>query len=274
MDKKRLEELSTRAIDKVGQAVAAGDTEAALSLMPALEREDISMHRLLAQVIYKFLVPLIEEKFVEREKSLTAQIAAAIKAGNKKEAVALLDTKAKTWLTIHDIYEDFLLDCFGYIYDSFGKETLFEFFRKWGEGTRPWFEKRASMTPEESLEAAAMVWKEHMGSTRIVEDKDKYRLVLEPCGSGGKLLERIEQGRSGKKGVSTRIPTKEPLLGDNSNLLVYCAHCPFLFETLAQEWTGKPMWVLTPPQKAGDPCMVDVYKDPSKAPARGKQGKK
>lgn len=271
MDEKRLEELSTRVTDRVSLALAQGDDEEALRLMPALEREDVSMHRLLAQVIYKFLVPLIEDKFIDRQKRLTTQIAEAIKGGDKKKALTLLDAKAKMWLTIHDIYEDFLAECFGYIYDSFGKEALWEFFRKWGEGTRPWFERRVALSPEESLAAAAMVWREHVGTTRIEEDADKYRLILQPCGSGGKVLERIEKGLSGKKGVSTRMRGREPLLGGKSNLLMYCTHCLFLFETLCQEWLGRPLWVLTPPKKAGDPCMVDVYKDPSKLPVRDKQ---
>lgn len=270
MDKKRLEELSARVADRVKLALAQGSSEEALRLMPALEREDTSMHRLLAQVIVKFLVPTIQDKFIERQKSLTAQIAEAIKAGDKDKALVLLEAKTGVWLTIHDIYEDFLADCFGYVYDSFGKEALWEVFRNWGEGTREWFAKRAALSPEASLEAAAMVWREHVGSLRIEEDEDKYRLVLQPCGSGGKIMERLEKGLSGKKGVSTRMRGKEPLLGGKSNLLIYCTHCPFLFETLCREWRGKPLWVITPPQKAGAPCMVDVYKDPAKIPVSGR----
>jgi hypothetical protein len=159
----------------------------------------------------------------------------------------------------HDAYIDFMADCFGLIYDSWGKEALFEFYQKWGDGTKEWFIKRTQLSADDKLELGSRIWKEHIGSTRVEEKDGKYRVILEPCGSGCRRLDRLEDGDCNQKSVSSTMKEAQNLVaGDRPDVPIYCTHCPHLFETLCIEWTGKPVWTVNPPMKAGDPCILEI----------------
>ena len=260
MDEKKVKELCVRATDRMKEALEKGDTEEALRLVPELTREDRNMFKLLSQVISQFLAPFIQERFIEDQKKLGAQIEEAVKQGDKKKATELLDQKFDNWIKIHDIYVDFMGDTFGYIYDTFGKEALFDFYRKWGEDTKDWFVKRAEVSRDELMESGSVMWREHIGATRIERDKDRSRFYLQPCGSGGRRLKRIEEGKAGKKGVSLRFSDEFPLAaGARRDVPMYCTHCPYLFEVLSTEWVGEPVWTVNPPQKVGDPCIIEAW---------------
>lgn len=262
MDKKGLDEireLSVRFADRVKAQLEKGDSAKALELLPELAREDKNMYKLLSQVISQFLVPFITERFLAGQKDFAGQIEEAVKGGEKEKAIELIDKKTDTYKKIHDAYIDFMGDCFGLIYDSWGQQALMDFYQKWGDSTKEWFIKRSKLPAKERAELGTMLWREHIGNTRIEEHDGKYRVILDPCGSGCRRLDRLEKGISVQKSDSSVM--KEPqhlVVGDRPDVPIYCTHCPHLFETLCIEWTGKPVWVVNPPMKAGDPCIHEV----------------
>ncbi|MFC1929801.1 hypothetical protein ACFLW6_02920 [Chloroflexota bacterium] len=260
MNKEKINELCTRVADRVKKSLQKGDIQKALHLLPALETEYWNMHKGQALVMAECIIPFIQDMFIEDQKKLTREIEKRITDGDIDKASQLIDEKTERHMKIHDIYIDFHADCFGYIYDYFGKKGLLGCFRRWGELTKKWFEKRVKLTRDEKIEAMSTTWREHVGNIRIQEDKNKTRIILQPCGSGGRRLEREKEGISGRKGISNRIQEEYPLtVGKRSDIPIYCMHCAYLFEELCREWTGQPLRVMNPPEKAGDPCIIEVY---------------
>ena len=197
MGKKALEEmqeLCVRYADRVKEQLEKGDTDKALELFPELAREDNNIYKLLAQVISRFLVPFITERFLTGQEEFAKQIEKSIKTGEKERAIELIEKKTDTYKKIHDAYIDFLSDCLGLIYDSWGQQALTDFYRNWGEGTKEWFMKRSKLSAEENTKLGIMIWREHLSKTKVEEQDGKYRVILNPCGSGCRRLDRLGKG--------------------------------------------------------------------------------
>ncbi|MBI2868390.1 MAG: hypothetical protein HYX96_01005 [Chloroflexi bacterium] len=255
-------EITTRFADQVVEALEQGDKEKALSLIPALTREDRNMERLLAQVISQFLVPFLEERFIADQKKTGEEIRQAIASGETEKAIELTRAKTERWLRLHDTYIDFMGDTFGWINDNLGQQALFDMYRRWGDGTKDWFVKRSTVPRQEIMELGAIMWREHIGKTRVEVQDGRSLFYLEPCGSGGRRLERIRDEQAGREGIPVRMKEPFPLtVGERKDVPTYCTHCPYLFEVLSREWTGAPVWVVNPPQKVGDPCIIEVRDD-------------
>ncbi len=260
MDEEKIRETCTRVSERVKEQLAKGDVEGALRLMPALEREYWGMHKSQAVVMVDAVIPFITDKFHENQKRLAGEIKTAIENRDIKEAVRLIDLKTEKHMLLHDIYVDLYADFFGYIYDTLGQQAFLDCLRKWGEVTKKWFEKRADLSRDEKIEMMATSWREHISKISIIQEKDKSRVILQPCGSGGRRLDREKAGVSGRKGFSRKMREEFPLcIGPRKNIPIYCMHCPYLFETLSREWAGQPLRVMNPPDKAGDPCIIEVH---------------
>ncbi|MBI2868584.1 MAG: hypothetical protein HYX96_02015 [Chloroflexi bacterium] len=260
MDEKKTQDLCVTVAERVKDALSKGNDEEALRLIPALAREYTNRNKNQVRVITSFVLPLVQERFIEDQKRLAARVSEAVQRGDRAEAIALINTKTRRHMTIHDLCVDFIADCAGYAYDSFGREALFEMWRRWGEGTREWFREKSQISRDDLVEAATMINREHIGPIRIEQGKNSMRIILEPCGSGGRRLERERKGESGRAGVSAAVPEAIPLeVGAREQMPVYCTHCPVLFETYCRELNGRPLWQVNPPQKAGDTCVIEIF---------------
>ncbi len=265
MDQEKIKHLCVRAADRAIEALQNGDNRKALELIPELTREDRNMHKLLAQCISQFIIPYIQKHFIDDQKEMGAQIEQAIKAGEKDKAIALIEAKTEKWRTIHDLYIDFMGDTFGWVYDNFGWEGLRALYAMWGEGTKDWFIRRTQVSRDELIESGSTMWREHLADTQIKEGKTSSWFIQQPCGSGGRRLKRIQEGRAGKSGVSLEMKDEFPLeVGGRKDIPVYCTHCPSLFELMGKKWTGQPVWKVNPPSQVGDPCIIEVFDRPQK----------
>lgn len=99
------------------------------------------------------------------------------------------------------------------------------------------------------------------GSVQIVEEPDRYRLIFDPCGSGGAM--RRESLANDMDVFSTASPLT---WGRTGEVPAYCAHCAFN-ELTSVNRVGYPLWVTEFNPDAGKPCGWSVFKDPDKIPA-------
>jgi hypothetical protein len=103
---------------------------------------------------------------------------------------------------------------------------------------------------------------EREGAARIVEDDDKVRLVLEPCGSGGAL-----RRRAGRQGIAVLPHASPATWGRAGEVPAYCAHCAFNeLESIAR--FGYPLLVTEFDPDPAQPCGWTIYKRPEAIPER------
>lgn len=99
------------------------------------------------------------------------------------------------------------------------------------------------------------------GSVRIVEEVDRYRLLVDPCGSGG-AMRRAVQGRPG----FTLLSESSPLTwGQAGTVPGYCAHCA-LNEVESWRRLGYLLWVTDFDADPSRPCAWTIMKDRSRPP--------
>lgn len=103
------------------------------------------------------------------------------------------------------------------------------------------------------------------GDFKIREEKDRWVMVFDPCGSGGAMIRR-PQGGGSSLGKTTK-----PYSWAWSKVGVpyFCAHCCVWHEIMAIEKNGYPSRITECP--GDDPvkaCKWYVYKDPNLIPER------
>jgi hypothetical protein len=123
----------------------------------------------------------------------------------------------------------------------------------------------AGLTPE----LLAAVLAEHLrghfsgpgrqGSVTIIEESDRYRLVFEPCGTGGAMRRRKVAGLTTFREASAETWNRA------DEVPSYCAHCA-LNEVTSIERLGYPAWVTEFDPDPHKPCGWTVYKDPKLIP--------
>lgn len=98
------------------------------------------------------------------------------------------------------------------------------------------------------------------GAISIVEEPDRYRLVMDPCGSGGTL-------RRGDDAALGTFTEASPLTWNRTDgVPAYCAHCA-LNEATSLARLGYPAWVTDFDPDPARPCAWVIYKDRGKIPA-------
>jgi hypothetical protein len=103
------------------------------------------------------------------------------------------------------------------------------------------------------------------GAVTIVDEPDRYRLIFDPCGSGGAMRRGAISGLA-----DAAQPFLEPSAqtwGTEGQVPGYCTHCA-INELESMRRLGYPILVTefeSDPQK---PCGWTVYKDPNLIPER------
>ena len=90
----------------------------------------------------------------------------------------------------------------------------------------------------------------------VTEEEDRYVIKSAPCGSGG-CLERTEHNVTKKA---------YPWSWNKVGVPYYCTHCCMAWEIIPNELRGYPLKVIEVPEKAGDPCIQYLYKEPGLIP--------
>jgi len=191
----------------------------------------------------------------------------AIDSGELEKAKHLNHRMYAEWLSMHDLYVNWVTSLLSYIYEHHGMEVLYEAIR---QCCTAWFKPIYDNILKagdfrRKVEMFAIGLRGHLQPVEIEEDDEKVCLMMCPCGSGERLLQSggYEPPRSFSK-------IKEPheLTFGQPDFPIYCIHTP-MTEILQIEWSGYLLAVDEVPQdiKMGG-CKYCMYKDPKDVPER------
>lgn len=210
---------------------------------------------------------LSDDEIAKMATPIWDQAKAAIDAGDREAAKALIDRSVTQWSSLKDYSINWIASLLSFITDELGeaaveralRTTGDEFVKPRREGATAW----AEVPPAQRAKVIARAMLANMGE--VVVDEDDEKIVLSfTCGSGGKL---IDDGRyEGDHPYATlREQSARTFMRDE--LWVYCAHCSINNEVQPVEWGDAPTSIEYPPERAGEPCVHHIYKDSSAIPA-------
>ena len=181
-----------------------------------------------------------------------------LKENEIEEAVALLKQEFKARQAFHDLYVGWVNKLTDFLAEKAGEEAVGEFYGRYYESrSKEMQDDEKYRLPIEALvrlRANKFSGGGHDFNFRIEEDDEKFTFVLDPCGSGGRLIEASD---------AMRYRTKAPHSWGHrrTHFPYYCAHCIFIWELKSIDITGYPRVVYQIPQKPGDPCLQYMYKN-------------
>ncbi len=195
----------------------------------------------------------------------------AIDAGRYEEAKALARYFLPEGKALHDLYCDWLWDLLTKISEREGEAAVYDYLHATQSS---WMLKRTwkgflGLSVKERVELSAEIMRSHMcgpeqdGEVEIVETEDCYEIVMDPCGSGG----RMRRGDP-VNGTPSRLDppyefgkTKKayPWSFGEPDVPYYCLHCA-VNEIVPMELGGHPLWVTDYQADAAKPCKWLFYK--------------
>lgn len=202
----------------------------------------------------------------------------AIDAGDLEKARYWCRRETETKNLMHDVYMDWVAALCSYIYDKVGEGTVVQVIRDLMVSkisNAEFVAEKKRLIDEEGLKAwvtwcVEMARQHHSypGLT-VEEDDEKIIITLNPCGSGGRL---IAMGMFEGKRAYRKLHGPGPHTWGETDLPIYCAHCPWAHEIVPIQVGGQgaQLWVHAAPfpKKPGDPCIHHIYKNPADIPER------
>ena len=201
----------------------------------------------------------------------------AIDAGRLDEAKDLTRTAHDEFKSLHDLYCDWMWDMLTKISERFGEAEVYSMLRATQE---KWMLRRTwkaftKMSVKTQVDLTAEVMRAHRsgakqdGELTITEDDEKFAIIMDPCGSGGRMRRGDPlDGTPSRLGAPYDFAvTKEahPWSWNKKNVPLYCTHCA-VNEILPIEWGGYPLWVTDYNEDAHKPCRWLFYKKPELVP--------
>ena len=191
---------------------------------------------------------------------------ALIEAGRWRDAEPVLQDAEAEYVPAHDGLRNMNARMQDQIYRRYGREVgdhigdaVYDQMTEWSLiGSKP-------TSFREQVEAIAMLWHWHRTPFRMTEDADKVTFSLEPCGSGGRM---INEGAytSGNGRPLAILAESSPASFSQSNFPSWCTHCAFsnraflrrgLCYFLIEGWT---------PERRDGACAAHAYKRLSSVP--------
>lgn len=151
--------------------------------------------------------------------------------------------------SLHDRYGDFIASLLTFIAEKLGEEAVREALeRVFNEVYRdsPLWKTLKELPHEEVVKTFVCIHEAHYSRFHIEEDEDKTVIVLDYCGSGGRIDEGGKCGR-------TRKPYSWSF--NQANVNYYCCHCDLFFNKLIRE-IGVDFIEI----KYGKPCLNVIFK--------------
>jgi hypothetical protein len=220
-----------------------------------------------------------QEELDEFSKDFTRLAIEALDAGEIEQAKAWLKRHDETKDILHDLYLHWITGLLSHIYDHHGEDAAVRAVRdtatrdqsQWGysflqakkgimkeAGFRGWIRFLVDVLRQHSM---------YPGLT-VEEDDEKFTLTMDPCGSGGRLINMgAYEGPYGYR----KLKNPGPHTWGEKDLPIYCSHCPWAHEISPLFYGGEEgsqLWVHGAPfpKKPGEPCVWLIYKDPANIP--------
>jgi len=191
-------------------------------------------------------------------------IVKAIDAGDLDRAKRLVGRMQRESLSMHDLFLHWVTALLSFIGKRYGDEVLYEAFKEGcGAWLKPLVQVYETAPPRRRAQLMAAGLRGHLQPIAVEEDEEKVTFLMQPCGSGGRLVLGNSYGPP-----SNYLKVKKPqaMTYGRQDLPVYCCHCSFQ-EILPIEVSGNPLFVTEPSQNLGhEPCRISIYKDPGSVP--------
>lgn len=194
----------------------------------------------------------------------------AIDKGNYEEAKQLIDTMYEQLAFLHDGATAWLAGLQTFIYENYGPEVLAK-----AEEKAHTLEVKVALKPVGEPPAPDDVKGQVMQRVfglhghvyqpmTIEEDEEKITITVDPCGSGGRL---IEWGSYDPEVGFACVKEAGPLTYGLEGMPIYCVHCPAT-DMLCLEGMGTFACIQPREQDTvmSPRCAHVIYKDPAKVP--------
>lgn len=213
-----------------------------------------------------------EQEMRDMGRRTVDRVTDAIEAGDGDTAKRLAERMYNEFLSMHDLYRNWITATLSAVGKRFGDEVLDEVMT---EGVRAWWGPTLEKMPDDSGGVPENLKKKikmfvaglrgHLQPMHIEEDDEKVVIQMRPCGSGGRLV--LEGKYDGPNAFHT-VEKPQRMTYHRENFPVYCAHEPPM-ELVDIEANGKPFVVVEPAAVLGkEHCSFIIYKDRDKVPAK------
>ncbi|MGR8918409.1 MAG: hypothetical protein ACU85V_02230 [Gammaproteobacteria bacterium] len=209
-----------------------------------------------------------DEELEHMGKRTVDRLTEAIDAGDPDQARKLARRMYNEFLGMHDLYRNWITATLSEVGRRYGDEALDDIMV---EGVRAWWKPIMDKLPSDPADLPAKVrmfvsgLHGHLQPMDITEDEDKIEIRMQPCGSGGRLVQ--EGSYEGEDGF-LKIRDGQKMTYGRDDYPVYCAH-EYAMERVDIEEYGRPFVVVEPAARLGqEACVLCVYKDPAKIPAK------
>jgi len=174
-----------------------------------------------------------------------------------EELSRLLRQEFQARKSFHDLYVDWVNELTAFLAEKAGDDAVKDFYDLYYQkrSREMQDDKKYSLPIEELVRYRAKKFSGggHDFNFTIEEDDEKFVFILNPCSSGGSLIEKSDEPRYRTKMAHywSHHQEKFPL---------YCVHCIFIWELRSIDIIGYPRVVYHIPEKAGSPCIQYMWK--------------
>jgi hypothetical protein len=200
-----------------------------------------------------------------------------ISAGKTEQSLQFIDYLQNEWKWLHDISCQWAaIDC-DYVAKHYGEEEIPKFLRYAKEKLDlSMYRGYPKVSIMDSIRTLAEAWRAHRtgpgerGTFKVWEEKDRYIIEGDPCGSGGRMRRKGElDGIAPITGPPLNLGvTSKPYdwSWSKKGVPYYCAHCCVWTEQVPIEKTGVPLRVVDYQDDPEAPCRFLFYKQPHDIP--------
>lgn len=190
------------------------------------------------------------------------EVIEAADAGDKEKTKELAQRMYVEFNRLHDGYMFWVTGLQSFIYNNYGPDVLEK-----AERFAHTIEGKVVMKPSgktdfrSRVEHLASGFHGHLQPMTIVEDDEKVRITMQPCGSGERIIQK-----GGYEAGLTRIKEPGSITWGMKDFPIYCVHCPIM-EMMDIEKTGDfgSVHIVQEPITSGS-CAFTFYKDPANIP--------
>lgn len=197
----------------------------------------------------------------------------AIRAAEADRAISLLDHMRLEFKYPHDVLVAWIQDLYSTVAGRWGEEAVLESFLEthqsiWGDRYERWNDmtahERIALTAE-GMRGGHFSGQRRRGDMTLVDQGDRYKMILELCGSGGVLRRGDPETGRPPHPIGPSGANQQPHLWtwQKTGIHWYCSHCSIAMEWLPGRRTGRPLRPLDHVLDPAAPCTWYVYKDPA-----------
>lgn len=217
----------------------------------------------------------------EQGENTLRKLKEAIQKGDTELALALAEYSYVEGKELHDLYTDWVYANLDWIAKNYGEDQVPVVLRSVKDvlDKSGLFKNRQAQTSlADQIKMSCEAFRAHRsgqgetGDITVIEEPERFVLVLDPCGSGGRMI----KGPLDASGSRVEPPfslgkTQKPhnWSWGKAGVPYYCVHCCLWNEVIPIEKQGYPTKITEcPSEDFSKPCTQYFYKDPDLIPER------